>query len=272
MASLSEALKPFAAVILTGGSSGIGKSFIELAAEIRPDLLICNLSRRAPAMNSPQLKLRHIPCDLRRRDQIEAAVGGVLNFLNAEQPRGQVLLINNSGIGSLGCFLERDFAHETELVDVNIRAVVELTGRLLPLLRERGGAVMNIASTAAFQPTPLMSTYGATKVFLLHWGLALRTELKPLGLRVVTICPGPTATEFGARAGLPEGALVGVHSQTAKQVATEALLGLAKDRAIVVCGAKNRWVARFARHAPKRLATWLAARVISSATGLPRPT
>ena len=90
------------------------------------------------------------------------------------------------------------------MIDLNVRAVVQLTGRLLPLLKARGGAIVNVASTAAFQPTPWMATYGATKAFVLNWSLALNQDLRGTGVRVLVVCPGTTETEFFKRAGRGE--------------------------------------------------------------------
>src|SRR5580704_2071483 len=187
MASLGEAISGFGAVVLTGGSSGIGKSFIRTMAIMRPDLEFFNLSRHAPDIKDSKLKLRHFACDLAQPAQVEAAAAQVEEILNREGSAGRVLLINNSGFGSYGPFPEPDLAHQLGMIDVNIRALVQLTARLLPALRARGGVVMNIASTAAFQPTPWMATYGATKAFVLHWSLALNEELRGSGVRALAV-------------------------------------------------------------------------------------
>jgi short-subunit dehydrogenase len=260
--SLSETINDFSAVILTGGSSGIGKSFIKLMGKLRADLLICNLSRRSPDMISGELKLRHVPCDFCQSSQIEAGVEAVLSMLNREVPEGRVLLINNSGYGSFGRFLEADLGNELGIIDVNIRALVEVTGRLMPTLQARGGAIINIASTAAFQPTPFMATYGASKAFVLNWSLALREELRGSGVQVLAVCPGPTSTGFGARAGVRADSVPGGVGQTPEDVVEISLRALAARRALVVCGGKNRLVAAAASLLPKTWATALAARII----------
>jgi len=254
--SLSEALKDFAAVVVTGGSSGIGKSFIKLVANLHPTVLICNLSRREPDMNLAELKLRHVLCDFGQRDQIRPRVEEVLSILNREVPEGRVLLINNSGYGSHGPFLETDLDNELGILDVNVRAVVEITGRFLPTLKARGGAIINVASTAAFQPTPLLATYGATKAFVLDWSIALREELKSCGVQVLAVCPGPTATGFAARAGVKSGSVPGGLGHTPDDVVKISLRALAKRRAYVICGWRNRLVAWGASHLPR---TWTAA-------------
>ncbi len=148
------------------------------------------------------------------------------------------------------------------MIDVNVRAVVDLTARLLPVLRERGGAVVNIASTAAFQPTAHMATYGATKAFVLHWSLALNEELRGSGVRALAVCPGPTATEFFKRAGLKQGAVSDRWGQTVDDVVNESLRALAKGRAQVVCGWGNWFLTVVASRLPKPLAARIGAAVL----------
>lgn len=253
--SLGEALKDFAAVILTGGSSGIGKSFIKLVANVHPTMLICNLSRREPDINLQELKLRHVSCDFSRSAEILRGVKEVLSILNREVPEGRVLLVNNSGYGSHGPFLEADLDNELGILDVNIRALVEITGRFLPTLKARGGAIINVASTAAFQPTPLLATYGASKSFVLNWSIALREELKPFGISVLAVCPGPTSTGFAARAGVKPGTTPGGRGHTPDFVAKISLHALVKRRAYVICGWQNRLIAWGASFLPR---TWTA--------------
>lgn len=270
LSSLSEVLKEYSAVVLTGGSSGIGKSFIKLVGILQPAAVICNLSRRIPDINLPELKLRHVPCDLSRSGEISVGVETVLSILNREVPEGRVLLINNSGYGSLGAFLEADLVNELGILDVNIRALVEITGRFLPTLKKRGGAIINIASTAAFQPTPLLATYGASKAFVLNWSVALREELKGAGVDVVAVCPGPTRTGFAQRAGAVPGSAPGGEGHSPDRVVEIALRALGRRRAVVVCGRRNRWVARAASLLPVAWSASLARRLIGRVGRAPR--
>jgi short-subunit dehydrogenase len=263
MSSLSEEVRKYSAVVLTGGSSGIGKAFIERVGTLHPGVPICNLSRRVPDINLAQLNLRQIHCDLSNSAQIEAAAAEVLCFLNEAIPSGPVLLINNSGFGAYGHFPEPNLAHHVEMIDVNVRAVVDLTGRLLLALKARGGTILTVASTAAFQPTPYLATYGATKAFVLHWSLALNEELRGTGLRTLAVCPGPTATEFFLRAGLKKGAVTDSLGQTTEQVVNEALQALACGKALVVTGWKNKLLTAFAGLLPKPWVTRVSARVLA---------
>ena len=126
------------------------------------------------------------------------------------------------------------------MVEVNVAAAVDLTARLLPELRERGGAVINVASVAGFQPTPYMSTYGATKAFLLNWSLALHEELRPHDIPVQALCPGPTTTNFFERVGYSQRVVSDRLSMSPEAVVRASLRGLARKRAVVVPGWRNR--------------------------------
>ena len=263
MPSPREVLQTFTAVIITGGSSGLGKSFIELLVKLNPALRFCNLSRTKPDIKVPELKLRHFPCDLSQPQEIERAAGEIEAHLDAASPTGRLLLINNSGFGSYGRFPEPALPHQLEMLDVNVRAVVHLTGLLLPRLKARGGAIVNIASTAAFQPTAYMATYGASKTFLLHWSLALNEELRGSDLRTLAVCPGPTATQFFRRAGLTQGSVADALSMPCETVVRMSLRALASGRSQVVTGWKNRVSALAGSLVPKPLAARVTAWVLA---------
>lgn len=218
-------------------------------------MLICNLSRSAPERIPGGGELRHHPCDLSKSEEVHDATRWVLEQA-AEAGPGQVLLVNNAGFGAYGHFPDPTVEHQEEMVAVNIAAPVGLTGRLLPLLRERGGAIINICSLAAFQPTPYMSTYGASKAFLLYWSLALQQELKGDPVRVLAVCPGPTKSNFFKRAGFatpPVGRKDG--DTSAEDVVEAALQALAQGRALVVPGVKNKIARALLGPLPK---TWQA--------------
>ena len=265
MPSLSEALKSYEVVVVTGGSSGIGSSFIRLGQKLNPDLVFCNLSRRSPERNtSPNLEkfLNHFPCDLSRSDEVERAAGAVLDFLGRAALKGRILLINNSGRGAFGPFPEPSLAGQLEMIDLNVRALVQLTGLLLPLLKARGGAVLNVASTVAFQPTPFAATYGASKAFVLDWTVALNEELRGSGVRALALCPGTTRTEFFRSAGLGRKLIGGEISMTADEVAECALRALASGRGLVVPGLVNKLYTFASARISKPLAARLAAVVL----------
>ncbi len=265
--SPSQMLQNFSTVIVTGGSSGIGKSFIEHAAKVQPRLAFINLSRRIPDINIPELKLCHMPCDLSDRRQTERVCGELETLLNRERPVGRIMLINNSGYGTYGPFPEPNLEKQLDMLDVNMRAPVQLTAQLLTRLRAQGGAVINVASTAAFQPTAGMATYGATKAFLLHWSLALGEELRGSGVQVLAVCPGPTSTEFFRTAGLTYSVTPGFIGQTPQQVVEASFRALAAGKSLVVSGWKNKLLVAASSMVPKVLAARVAARVIARYRG-----
>jgi len=269
VSSLRAALAPFSAVVITGGSSGIGKSFIELGRTLKPDLVFCNLSRRAPVKKIPengQLNLNHFPCDLARPADVGRAAAEVVAFLARNAPAGQVLLINNSGFGTFGRFPEPDLATELGMIDVNVRALVHFTGLLLPLLRGRGGAIINVASTVAFQPTPFAATYGATKAFVLNWSIALNEELRGSGVRALAVCPGTTRTDFFQRAGVG-GAERAPYAMESEDVVKIALRALGAGRAQIVTGWPKPLMTSAGAKTPRPLAAHVSGRILRRMRG-----
>lgn len=262
VSSLSEVLSPYSSVVITGGSSGIGKSFIELCAKLKPDLVFCNLTRRAPLINLSELKLRHFPCDLSQCVEISRTAREVEEFLTREIPTGRVLLMNNSGFGTYGPFPEPDLSRTLEMIDVNVRAVTHLTGLLLPLLKARGGIVVNVASTAGFMPVPYTAAYAASKAFVLHWSLALNEELRGSAVRSLAFCPGTTETNFFEVSGVKQAALAGRVSQTSEEVALALLRAIGGKRSVALSGFANQMMVGFCTKLPKTLATRLVARVM----------
>lgn len=152
------------------------------------------------------------------------------------------------------------------MIDVNVRALVQLTGLMLPLLRRRGGAILNVASTVAFQPTPFAATYGATKAFVLNWSIALNEELRGTGVRTLAVCPGTTRTEFFHRAGVG-GAERAPFAMTSEQVAEIGLRALAAGRAQVVTGWRNKVMTFAGSKVSKPLAARVSGKVITRLRG-----
>jgi short-subunit dehydrogenase len=180
-----------------------------------------------------------------------------------------LLLINNSGLGAFGAVGEIDPRRELEMIDVNVRAIVHLTGLLLPLLQQRGGAVMNIASTVAFQPTPFSATYGATKAFVLHWTLALNEELRGTRVRALAVCPGTTATDFFDRAGANREAMSSSRGMSPEAVVRCALRALARGRSQVVPGWGNKAYTFVGARVSKTLAARIAGKILARRRPVP---
>jgi uncharacterized protein len=257
--SMPDCLNSFGAVVITGASSGIGEEFLKTIATVNPKARFFNLSRTPPSIIVENNRLRHCPADLSSSAGQEAAIAAVEQWLDGEGAgAGGLLLINNSGFGSYGPFPEPNVARTLAMVDLNVRAPVLLTGRLLPRLQARGGAVINIASIAAFQPTPLLSVYGATKVFILNWSLGLWRELRDTNVHVLCVCPGPTSTNFFREAGFDAPPLPGDSGQTSAQVVAESLRALAARKPMVVCGLSNKLGVMISQRLPRALVAGLA--------------
>ena len=190
---MNELLQTFSVAVVTGGSSGLGKSFIRLLQTINPRLLICNLSRRKPsAENSPPgaRDVVHFPCDLAQGTDVARAAGLVAGTLSREAPTGRVLLVNNSGVGGFGRFPAPGAERQLEIVDVNVRAVVDLTARLLPVLLSRGGGIINIASVHGLVASVQKSAYVAAKHGLIGLTKVTALETATTGVTCNAICPG----------------------------------------------------------------------------------
>jgi len=242
-------LTPSSYSLVTGASRGIGAAFAEaLAAQGHNLVLTARSTADLEALRQRLLRPdRNIIClsaDLNR--------GGAEVILAALTERGIAidLLINNAGLGSGGGFDSLSAERELEEIRVNVESLVALTHGLLPaMLARRRGAIINVGSVAGFQPVPYMATYAGTKAFVLHFSLALYEEMRGRGVHVMALCPGPTETPFFAAAGIrPRSGM-----QTAGQVVALALRGLARRRAVVVCGANNRALVAGERLLPRKL-------------------
>lgn len=209
-------------------------------------------------MGSTQLKLRHVPCDLSDPAQLARGISEAADFLAVDAPAGRILLVNNSGFGIYGKFPEPDTGQQVEMIDVNVRAVVQMTAALMPVMKSRGGVIITVASTAAFQPTPFLGTYGATKAFVLHWSLALNEELRGTGVSTLAVCPGPTSTDFFQRAGLTKDVVPSMFGETSEKVVLASLRAVAAGKSMVVSGWKNKIMTAFVTKFPKPLVARLA--------------
>ncbi len=223
-----------------------------------PRARICNLSRSEPEVFLGENGV-HLPTDLSDPEQLAGSTDQ-LNDIILEAAPGEVLLVNNSGFGDYGPSQEAEMHKQLQMIDLNVRAVVDLSLRLLPQMQKRGGVIMNIASTAAFQPTPYLATYGATKSFVLNWSLALNEDLRGSKVSAMAVCPGPTRSNFFKRAGfdtppMEAGGFNKLLDMSADEVADIALRGLAKGKPLVVTGFLNQCIAFFGSKVPR---VWVA--------------
>lgn len=241
-------------LVISGGSSGIGKEFIRQYCNSTKIDRVCNLSRSIPVGFTNISKFVHFDADFSNSASLEAARMRLIEYLGKNHTEGEIMLVNNSGFGSFGLFDANDLERDASMIDVNVKAPVILTATLLPLLKKFGGTVVNISSTAAYQPTPWFITYGASKAFLANWSMGLWRELKGTNVRVVTVCPGPTSTAFFTNAGLREKP-DGGRGMTVEPVVAIILKAIRKRRPLVITGWMNRMIAMFSTCLPK---TWIA--------------
>ena len=264
MPTPTEYLKHTSVIIVTGGSSGIGCSIIKAIKNLAPTSTLCNLSRSKPGDFFDQHGI-HIATDLSDSKAV-AAAAAQLNIIIAEAEAGEVLLINNSGFGDYGRLQDLDRTKQLQMIDLNVRAVVDLTAHLLPQMLERGGCVVNVASTASFQPTAYLATYGAAKAFVLNWTLALGEDLRGTKVRTLAVCPGPTRSNFFKSAGfetppMQEGVSL-TPDMTSEQVADLTLQALAKGKSLLVTGWRNKLIAFFGSKFPIIVVTRVGAAIL----------
>ena len=248
--------------LITGASGGIGLELARVFAEHGHDLVLVARSVEKLEALAAELEARHpiraraLAADLREPEapaRIESSVAGETIDV----------LVNNAGFGLLGPFATTDLAAERDMIQVNVTALVELTRRFLPgMVDRRRGRILNVASTAAFQPGPLMSVYYASKAFVLHFTEALATELAGTGVTATALCPGPTATGFQAAARMGRIPLVrGPLMMDPTTVARVGYDGLMRGRRIVIPGLLNSLLVQGVRLAPRRLAAAVVRRL-----------
>ncbi len=246
----------FAAVVVTGGSSGIGNEFLKALSTLCPAAVVCNLSRTQPDNFPASARHLHVKCDLTQEAELMAAVDAVREKISSA-PAGPVLLVNNSGFGGYGTFPAPGLARNMAMLAVNVLAPVHLTGLLWEELSGRGGWVVNVSSIGGFQPTPFMGVYGAAKTFVLHWSLALNAEGRKTGVRALAVCPGVTRSAFFKNAGYGEEQVPG-STQTPERVVAESLRALARGKSMVVTGWVNKLSVFFSARLPKPVSAFFA--------------
>lgn len=226
--------------LITGASSGIGAAFAQALAKRNYDLVLVarsqdKLQALATQLTQQQgIQVTVIPQDLTDK----GAVAGICAELGQKDITVD-LLVNNAGFGTYGEFAEGDLDNYLTMIQLNIAVLVELTHRCLPGMKARQtGSILNIGSTASFQPLPYFAVYAATKAFVLSFSEALWHECKPYGVKVLAVCPGPTKTSFAEVADFPNsiGKQFSQNAATPEVVVTEALQALAQESSNVVAG------------------------------------
>lgn len=255
-------------VLITGASSGIGYELAKLFARDQSNLVLVGRSGPRLVQVSEELRQRHnitvkaIPLDL----GLPQAVPNL--FEETERAGIQVdILINNAGYGASGTFANMPVAECYGQIQLNVTALTLLTRLYLtPMLERRSGRIMNVASTAAFQPGPLMAVYYATKAYVLSFSEAIANELDGTGVTITCFCPGATLTNFQKRANLEGSRLFRqIGAMSAKRVAEDGYRALMSGKTLAISGFHNRLVAESVRFAPRKLVTalsrWMAEKV-----------
>ena len=257
-----------ATALITGASAGLGTHFALALARQGHDVIL--VARREDRLEQLAQVVRdkhgvgaHVfAADLARKN-------GVAGLAEAVSRQGLTVdwLINNAGFGARGAFAEIDRAVQTRMIDLNCRALVDLCHTFLPdMIAARSGAILNVASTAAFQPGPWMAVYYATKAFVLSFSEALHEEVKAQGVRVSALCPGPTRTEFADVAGMADSELFQRMAASPEKVVADGLKAIAGNRAVAVSGAMNKVSAASIRFIPRGVARRLAGSLQKSRT------
>lgn len=240
--------------LITGASSGIGFDLCSLFAADKHDLIIVARSESKLQEIANQLSQKYqimvypLAIDLSRNDSADLLYSELKNrSLSID------ILVNNAGVGLLGEFVSADYQRLSEMMALNIVTLTKLTRLLLPdMLSRKSGKIMNVASTAGFQPGPLMAVYYASKAYVVSFSQALYNELSGSGITVTTLCPGPTATKFEEVAGVNNALLFNKYNQmSSPKVALTGYRGMMKGKRLVIPGFRNKLIAFAVRFLPR---------------------
>ncbi len=240
--------------LITGASSGIGLEFANLFAKDGYHVVLTARNEKRLHEIADQLKAKYgteatiFAKDLSMTDAAEELTAEILS-------KGIEIdiLINNAGFAAYGPFNETSWKDEKDMIQVNITALTTLTKHLLPgMIKRNRGKILNVASTAAFQPGPLMAVYYATKAYVLSFSEAIDYELLNTNVSVTALCPGATATNFEKRASLESSRLFQSGAMNAHEVALSGYNALMKEKAVDVPGFKNKALANIVRFLPRK--------------------
>ena len=246
-------MKPVA--LVTGASAGLGAEFAcQLSKRGHRLVLVARRKERLEELAKELGNARAVAIDLSKAN-------AAAKLLADLESHGETvdLLVNNAGFGLIGRFAELDAKRLRQMIDLNVGTLTDLCRAVAPaMIGRKSGAILNIASTAAFQPGPKMAVYFATKAFVLSLSEAIHEELKPHGIKVSCLCPGPTRTEFGDVAGFGGNGMFDRVAMNAAEVVETGLKGLDANRAVVVAGWINKVGAASTRFAPRSVVRKIA--------------
>jgi short-subunit dehydrogenase len=247
--------------LITGASQGIGYEFAKLFAAGGHDLVLVARDQARLAEVASELGAKHgVKTKVLRAD---LAKPGMAREIFEELEREKIpisMLVNNAGFGVQGQFAQLELQGELDLMQVNMTSLVELTRRFVtPMLARREGRILNIASTAAYQPGPSMALYYASKAFVLSFSCALARELEGSGVTVTTLCPGVTRSQFHARANLQRSK--GFAMMDADEVARIGYRAMMRGKPVVIAGWMNRLLAALAKASPVTFSAKIAGKL-----------
>jgi short-subunit dehydrogenase len=241
--------------LITGASSGIGLELARVFAEHGYDVVLVARSEARLQTLAAELQTKGVRAQVIVSDL--SAPGGAALVAQRVADLGLTIdvLVNNAGHGTYGPFLETPWETELSIIQVNIVALTELTKRLLPaMVARKSGRILNVASTAAFLPGPLMAVYYASKAYVLSFSEAIANELAGSGVTVTVLAPGPTESGFQTAAALGESKLVaGRKLPTSREVARAAYAGVMAGKPLVVPGLMNKLTIQLPRFTPRRM-------------------
>jgi len=241
--------------LVTGASAGLGVEFArQLSKRGHRLVLAARRKERLDELASELGNARAVAIDLSKANAAAKLMADV-------EANGETvdLMVNNAGFGLIGRFAELDAKRERQMIDLNVGALTDLCRAALPaMIKRNSGGILNVASTAAFQPGPRMAVYFATKAFVLSLTEAIHEEVKPHGIKVTCLCPGPTHTEFGEVAGFGGNGIFNRVAMTAAEVVEAGLEGLDDNQAVVVPGWMNKVTAASTRFAPRSVVRKIA--------------
>ena len=240
--------------LITGASAGIGAELARVFAANGHDLVL--VARRADRLTaladeiaaSGRPRPTVLTSDLEQRDAV-AAIAAELSSRGLEP----AIVVNNAGFGLSGAAAALDHDEQLGMIDLNVRALTELSLTFVDSLARHRGGILNVASIAAFLPGPGMAVYYASKAFVLSFSEALHRELSGRGIKVTALCPGPVATEFQARSGMRLPAMARIFEIPAKDVAEIGYRGLMRGQRVVIAGVANKIAVMLLRLIPNTL-------------------
>ena len=241
--------------LITGASAGLGVEFArQLSTRGHALVLAARRRDRLEDLAKELSDARAVAIDLSKA----GAAAKLVSDLDAAGEQIEIL-VNNAGFGLIGRFAELDSKRLRQIIDLNVGTLTDLCRTVAPaMVKRKGGGILNVASTAAFQPGPNMAVYFATKAYVLSFTEALHEELKPHGVKVSCLCPGPTRTEFGEVAGFGANAAFDKVAMESPEVVEAGLQGLDRNQAVVVPGLVNKIAAASTRFAPRSVVRKIA--------------